>query len=272
MPKNIDRLKLSTLDQLVKRLEQEVEMWCERSKSWPKLEGGGDLGCLRRVGTVEEAFEEEKGRQGQVEMVLDLREGDSGGDEGKEEKVVDWRKVVKGKGEAWEKEIPVYRFGRLLRQVVSTPATRSIPATSIREDGLSLAVEGAAPRAGEEEVRNDRVAAIMSRLDDTIALFERRSAREAKRSIETPSATLRTTAGRTSLEEKSREKGEVYVFYSPTSSSRKRPLSQDGSDTAGATKENDRDLETINRMKRDFVDLWTSCWRIGLWKGEGWEE
>jgi len=267
MPKNIANLKDWTLHQLFKRLEQEIEMYCERAKSWPKFNpNGGDQNRflpLRRVETLEEALRETKG-VGKVEMVLDLRSEDNMDTDVQGAKTVEWRKVERG-----GKEIPVWKFGQTLRTFTIAPPKST---TSINTKNHNLDDDSAAKTeredSGSPPIQHRFLDTIKSQLDSTISLFDRRLMREAQ-----SSATSSTSSAIASFEKEEGEEpatsqeGEIYVFYSPAH--RSVADSHSPRDVpAGVGNEE----ETALRMRRDLVDLWISCWRIGLWKGEGWEE
>ncbi|GAA5915170.1 uncharacterized protein JCM6883_001755 [Sporobolomyces salmoneus] len=267
MPKNLQNLQDWTLYQLLKRVEQETELFCERAKSWPKLNSlsSGGFSPLRTVKTVEEALEASE--LGQVEMVLYLSETkqDSGD---VEEKVAEWRKIKRGVGS--EKEIPVWRLGDILR-FVPTPPSSTTSATS--RSTASLDQEKAtlqSPETSAPTGQNSILDSIKSRLDSTISLFERRGARDAlKQTTLTsasatgyPSLSPSSSSSTPKPESVSPERGDIYVFSSP-------PKRLEQAKTLQEVEK--KDLETITRMRRDLVDLWISCWRIGLWKGQGWE-
>jgi hypothetical protein len=266
MPKNIANLKDWTLHQLLKRLEQEVEMYCERAKSWPKLNpiGGEQNGFVpvRRVGTLEEALRESKGVS-QIEMVLDLESEDNMNTDVQGAKTVEWRKVEGGK------EIPVWKFGPTLRTMTLAPAP-STTTTSANNDNQDRDRVARSEREDPDSLptSNRFLDSIKSQLDSTISLFDRRLTRETQ-----IPPTGSASSAIASFEKKEEEEtvtsheGEIYVFYSPAHRSVADSDSPRDAPVSGWKEE-----EATLRIRRDLVDLWISCWRIGLWKGEGWEE
>ncbi|GAA6012756.1 hypothetical protein JCM11491_002551 [Sporobolomyces phaffii] len=265
MPKNVAALRDWTATQLARRVGQEVEMYCERAKSWPKLDTkrGGERGTsglgsewtpIRRFRTVDEI--DNSPETGEVEMVLDLGASEEG-------RVVEWRKRVRRDG---AQETPVWKIGGFLRSAVVSPPSRSKPGPEPDTAAYEARIKS------EDSTRNDNgvspqdrdglVGSIETHLDSTISLFERRRAREAS------GATLQTPNDQsgTATRADADERGEIYVFYSP------RALEITRRHDVERSAEEERDAKTVARMRRDLVDLWISCWRIGLWTGQGWDE
>ncbi|GAA5947862.1 hypothetical protein JCM3765_001116 [Sporobolomyces pararoseus] len=269
MPKNVQNLKEWTLHQLVKRLEQEVEMYCERAKSWPKLSpsrsGGSQFLPVRRVKTVEEALQIPEGA-GQIEMVLDLSELNET-EESRDDRVVQWKRCEAEDGQGTE--IAIWKLGQILRNVVnlpSIPRTTTISTTSVESTNNSaLALDDSGTKQTSSSLDS-----VNSHLDAMISLFERRLARDpANPTINATSRTRSNFQGReTNVEsQEGGGGGEIYVFYSPSQSPTSFPL-----EPKASNKVDNRDSNTKIRIKKDLVDLWISCWRIGLWNGNGWED
>ncbi|GAA5838605.1 hypothetical protein JCM3766R1_006029 [Sporobolomyces carnicolor] len=267
MPKNTQNLMDWTVHQLIKRVEQEVEMYCERAKSWPKLGTAPRFSPIARVRTLEQALECCDG--GQIEMVLDLSVPRVL-EEASEEAVVAWRKVTAdGKS---VKEVPVWRLGGIIRSLAipgsAASATTNRSETATTEEADSRAPEAVSTKAsaGDAQSQPDLILdEIKSRLDSTISLFERRNGRLAVESEPStpgqPGATcVMPSPGASAQEENPYD---FYVFRTPARLSARTTTT----DSAGA-----KDLETARRMSQDLVDLWISCWRIGLWSGQGWAE
>ena len=268
MPKNVQNLKEWTLHQLVKRLEQEVEMYCERAKSWPKLkvngEGGSRFLPVRRMRTVEEALNLRE-EAGQIEMVLDFREVNEI-EGGNDDKIILWKRRKEEGGQG--KEFAVWKFGQTLRTIVDLPntskATTASPSPSSSTDPSTLVTTDSGTRHSSSSLDS-----IKFQLDAMISLFERRLARHStESSSEAVSPTESKSQGQgTNIESQDGGEEKVYVFHSPSPASTSCSL-----DIEAAEDFVNEDVDTITRMKKDLVELWISCWRIGLWNGNGWEE
>ena len=265
MPKDLEGLKEYTEYQLIKRVEQEIDMYCERAKSWPILKSLVEFRPIRRVRDLGEIEKEGGGR---VEMVLDLRDGE--GD------VVEWMEARRGEGEGdvVERQVPIWRIGGIVRRIIVPPSTNSRSHAPSRPSPSDVAGNSSSESSDRLETRTEEDKAssqestidsaqntpvldsIRFCLDSTIALFDRRTAPTAIDSTSASTSTL-TNHDRDSRDDADGE-GAIYVFYSPSS-----PLNPVEEDTS---------REVVVRMKKDLVDLWIACWRIGLWKGEGWEE
>jgi len=271
MPKDLKSLREYTEYQLVKRVEQEIEMYCDRAKSWPTVMGVEGFEPIRRVGDMKDV--EKEGQR--VEMALDLRShGEADGE------VVEWIGVRRERGRGGEREVPVWKIGGVVRRVVVPPdriassvASWILSKEELEVDATALGhTEASESKQDETRTRHDpdsptsaiQVAgppvldSMKRHLDSTIALFHRRHRR-----ISSSSATVGSTSTPIAQDPPSKvneqEKGGIYVFYSPSPTH------------PSLDEEQKQEVELVRRMKKDLVDLWISCWRIGLWKGEGWE-
>ncbi|GAA5857829.1 hypothetical protein JCM5353_005862 [Sporobolomyces roseus] len=271
MPKDLKSLREYTEYQLVKRVEQEIEMYCERAKSWRTLIGVEGFEPIRRVGDMKDV--EKEGHR--VEMALDLS---SHGEE--DGKIVEWIRVRRGGEGEGEREVPVWKIGGVVRRVVVPPqkTTSSHTSSGLQSEETATASDPVkAPGVGHGETSTEEdldsqdstiqvagspVLDLMKcHLDLTISLFHRRRARLTSAALAVDSAftTIKTNqdlASRINIE--GQGGGEMYVCYSPAIPSE-------------SVIEEEQEREVIGRMKKDLVDLWIACWRIGLWKGEGWE-
>ena len=274
MPKDLEGLKEYTEYQLIKRVEQEIDMYCERAKSWPILKSSVEFRPIRRVRDLGEIEKEGGGR---VEMVLDLRDGE--GD------VVEWMEARRGEGEGdvVERQVPIWRIGGIVRRIIVPPSTNSrshapsrpspsdvdlvtsVSGNSSSESSDRLETRTEEDKASSQESTIDSAQntpildSIRFRLDSTIALFDRRGGARVLTTAPTAiDSTSASTSTSTNHDRDSKDEGAIYVFYSPS------PLNP--------VEEERTSREVVVRMKKDLVDLWIACWRIGLWKGEGWEE
>lgn len=241
-------------------------MYCERAKSWPKLGTAPRFSPIARVRTLEQALE--CGDEGQIEMILDLSVPRVL-EEASEKGVVTWRKVT-ADGRSI-KEVPVWRLGGIIRSLATpwsaAPSTTNWTETATTEEVDSSTSEAVSTKAsaGDAQSQTDLILnSIKSRLDSTILLFERRNGRLEIGSEPSTPDQLGATSGMPSGASAQEENPcDFYVFRTPARLSARTKTT----DSTGA-----KDLEAARRMSQDLVDLWISCWRIGLWSGQGWAE
>ncbi|GAA5941428.1 uncharacterized protein JCM15063_006098 [Sporobolomyces koalae] len=246
MPRNVQALQQYTESQLVLRVAQEIEMFCERAKSWPRMTTmATPFEPIERQQTLELVPDERR----QVEMILDLTTSTtSPTTEAYTETVVNWLEVPGG-----EKQVPVWRLGGSIWNAVLAPVSVRAPNLMTRTTNEPATRTSANPTSlGDPDHSTELLRSITDTLDSTISLFERRRAR-----ILEPAATTDLPSEATQEPRPSAAQGKIYVFYSPRAAESRS--SDDASD------------DSIVRIKRDLVDLWISCWRIGLWRGEAWK-